>query len=123
MKTSHKLREEPKAYGTALSKPYFETALGAAYCGKAEELLPAVPDESVNLIFTSPPYALHFKKDYGNVDQDKYVDWFLGFASEFKRVLKPDGSLVINTALRNGPPAIKSPTNSPSKAAPFPPTS
>ena len=82
MKTSHKLREEPKAYAAALPKPHFKTALGAAYCGTAEQLLPALPDESVNLIFTSPPYALHFKKDYGNVDQDKYVDWFLGFASE-----------------------------------------
>jgi hypothetical protein len=106
-----------------LRKPHFKTPLGAAYCGIAEQLLPALPDESVSLIFTSPPYALHFKKDYGNMDQDKYVDWFLGFASEFRRVLKPYGSLVINTALRNGPPAIKSPTSSPNKAVPFPPTS
>ena len=96
MKTSRKFREEPKAYGAGLPKPYFKTGRGAAYCGKAEELLPGVPDESVNLIFTSPPYALQFKRDYGNVDQDQYVDWFLGFAAEFKRVLKPDGSLVIN---------------------------
>jgi site-specific DNA-methyltransferase (cytosine-N4-specific) len=59
-------------------------------------LLPGVADESVSLIFTSPPYALHFKKDYGNVDQGQYVDWLLGFASEFRRVLRPDGSLVIN---------------------------
>ncbi|HEV2391455.1 MAG TPA: site-specific DNA-methyltransferase [Verrucomicrobiae bacterium] len=96
MKTARKLREEPKAYGARLPEAHFSTSRGAAYCGKAEELLPGVPDDSVNLIFTSPPYALHFKKDYGNVDQDQYVDWFLGFASEFKRVLKPDGSLVIN---------------------------
>ncbi|HXP59492.1 MAG TPA: site-specific DNA-methyltransferase [Dongiaceae bacterium] len=96
MKTSQKLREEAVAYGVGLPEPYLRTARGAAYCGKAEELLPGVPGESVNLIFTSPPYALHFKKDYGNVDQDHYVDWLLGFASEFKRVLKPDGSLVIN---------------------------
>jgi len=88
--------EEPGAYAINLPKPYFRTALGSAYCGKAEDLLPRLPDESINLIFTSPPYALHFKKDYGNVDQDEYVDWFLGFAAEFRRVLKPDGSLVIN---------------------------
>jgi site-specific DNA-methyltransferase (cytosine-N4-specific) len=96
MKTSHKLREEARAYGAGLPEPRFKTTRGAAYCGKAEELLCGVPDESVNLIFTSPPYALHFKKDYGNVDQDHYVDWLLGFASGFKRVLRPDGSLVIN---------------------------
>jgi DNA modification methylase len=96
MKGSPKIREEPKGYQAKLPAPYFKTARGAAYCGKAEEFLPGLADESVNLIFTSPPYALHFKKDYGNVDQDKYVDWLLGFAGEFRRVLKPDGSLVIN---------------------------
>jgi DNA modification methylase len=96
MSGNRKLREEPEGYAIHLPKPYFRTALGSAYCGKAEEILPRLPDESINLIFTSPPYALHFKKDYGNVDQDDYVDWFLGFAAEFRRVLKPDGSLVIN---------------------------
>jgi site-specific DNA-methyltransferase (cytosine-N4-specific) len=47
-------------------------------------------------VITSPPYGLHFKKEYGNVDQDKYVEWFLPFAKEIKRVLKPDGSFVLN---------------------------
>ena len=96
MKGNRKLSEEPRAYAATLPKPYFRTALGAAYCGKAEELLPGVADESVDLIFTSPPYALHFKKAYGNVDQDEYVNWFLGFAREFRRVLKPGGRIVIN---------------------------
>src|SRR2546425_13335047 len=96
MKGNRKFDEEPCAYASALPKPYFKTALGAAYHGKAEELLPGVADGSVDLIFTSPPYALHFKKAYGNVDQEQYVDWFLGFATQLRRVLKPDGSLVIN---------------------------
>jgi DNA modification methylase len=96
MRGNRKLHEEPRAYCATLPKPYFKTAFGAAYCGKAEELLSGLADESVDLIFTSPPYALHFKKAYGNVDQDEYVDWFLGFASEFRRVLKPDGSMVVN---------------------------
>jgi DNA modification methylase len=82
--------------GAALPAAYFRTAFGAAYRGKAEELLPKLAAESVNLIFTSPPYALHFKKEYGNADQHRYVEWFLGFAAEFKRVLKPNGSLVID---------------------------
>jgi site-specific DNA-methyltransferase (cytosine-N4-specific) len=38
---------------------------------------------------------LHFKKSYGNPGQAEYVDWFLGFAKEFRRVLRPKGSLVI----------------------------
>jgi site-specific DNA-methyltransferase (cytosine-N4-specific) len=95
-RSDSKLREESACYATGLSKPYFRTEFGGAHLGKAEELLPRLPDESVNLIFTSPPYALHFKKEYGNADQHQYVEWFLGFASEFRRTLKPDGSLVVN---------------------------
>src|SRR5436309_15591195 len=90
------LAEDAVAYSAALPPAYFRTDLGGAWLGKAEGFLPRLPDESVNLIFTSPPYALHFKKEYGNPDQDEYVDWFLGYASEFRRVLKRDGSLVIN---------------------------
>lgn len=53
-------------------------------------------EESVDLIFTSPPYALLRKKDYGNVEADNYVEWFESFAHEFHRILKPTGSLVID---------------------------
>jgi site-specific DNA-methyltransferase (cytosine-N4-specific) len=52
--------------------------------------------ESVDLIFTSPPFALLRKKDYGNVEEHKYVEWFKEFAIEFYRILKPSGSLVID---------------------------
>jgi site-specific DNA-methyltransferase (cytosine-N4-specific) len=55
-----------------------------------------LPDASVNLVFTSPPYALHFKKEYGNVHKDEYVEWLLTFAREIRRVLKDDGSFVLN---------------------------
>ena len=55
-----------------------------------------VSDESIDLIFTSPPFALTRKKDYGNVEEDKYVAWFQEFAQEFHRILKPTGSLVID---------------------------
>ena len=61
--TLEELAGKPKAYAAALPKPHFKTALGAAYCGTAGQLLPALPDESVNLIFTSPPYALCGRKD------------------------------------------------------------
>lgn len=75
---------------------FYETELGAAYLTDSEELLKALPDSSVNLVFTSPPYALHFKKAYGNVDKAAYVEWFLRFARQIKRVLKSDGSFVLN---------------------------
>jgi site-specific DNA-methyltransferase (cytosine-N4-specific) len=76
--------------------PFFKTRLGAAFYGDSAKLLRAIPDESVDLVMTSPPYALHFKKEYGNVDQEQYVDWLLSFASEIKRSLKPHGSFVLN---------------------------
>lgn len=76
--------------------PFFRTNAGAAYLGDSRDLLRGIPDESVNLIMTSPPYALHFKKEYGNAAQAEYVRWFLGFADDLHRVLQKDGSMVID---------------------------
>ncbi len=77
-------------------EPYYATQFGAAYLSDSRELMARVPDGSVNLVFTSPPYALHFKKEYGNEDKENYVEWFLGFAREFHRILPEDGSFVLN---------------------------
>ncbi|WP_420466940.1 DNA-methyltransferase [Panacagrimonas sp.] len=74
----------------------YETALGAAYCADALPLLRSLPTGSINAVVTSPPYALHFKKAYGNADKDAYVEWFLPFAEQVKRVLADDGSFVLN---------------------------
>src|SRR5271154_1405425 len=76
--------------------PYFASRHGAAYLGNSLEMLQALPSSSVNLIVTSPPYALHFKKAYGNEHKDRYVDWFLPFAKEIRRILTDDGSFVLN---------------------------
>ena len=76
--------------------PVFQTAKGVAYQADAQELLDALPEQSIDLVLTSPPYALHFKKEYGNVNLDKYVDWLMGFAPQIHRVLKDDGSFVLN---------------------------
>ncbi len=75
---------------------FYTTSLGAAYLADSREILATLPDSSVNLVFTSPPYALHFKKEYGNVDKANYVGWFLTFAREIYRVLTDDGSFVLN---------------------------
>lgn len=77
-------------------RPYYSTVLGTAYLGDALELLQYLEKESINLIVTSPPFALKRKKEYGNVDPHEYVDWFLPFAKEFWRVLKEDGSFVLH---------------------------
>ena len=79
-----------------LKAPYFSSRLGAAYFGDSLEMLQALPSSSVNLVVTSPPYALHFKKAYGNEHKDRYVNWFLPFAKEIQRVLTDDGSFVLN---------------------------
>lgn len=74
----------------------YSTALGTAYLVDARQALRSIPDNSVNLVVTSPPYALHFKKEYGNVSKADYVDWFLEFAEEIHRIITPDGSFVLN---------------------------
>ncbi|MCC7362378.1 MAG: site-specific DNA-methyltransferase [Anaerolineales bacterium] len=56
----------------------------------------SIADESTDLIFTSPPFGLVRKKDYGNVAAHVYVEWFREFGLEFKRILKDSGSLVID---------------------------
>jgi DNA modification methylase len=77
-------------------KPAYVTELGAAYIADSLEVLKSLPENSVNLVVTSPPYALHFKKAYGNATKDNYIKWFLPFAREILRVLGDDGSFVLN---------------------------
>ena len=76
--------------------PFHATQLGAAYLADSLQLLPKLPNASVDLICTSPPFALLRKKAYGNVHSTEYVAWFMGFAKQFARILKPTGSLVID---------------------------
>lgn len=76
--------------------PYYTTDGGEAFLGDSLEFLPHVLDKSVDLILTSPPFALKRKKEYGNEDEDKYCDWFLSFAPELKRILKDQGSFVLD---------------------------
>jgi site-specific DNA-methyltransferase (cytosine-N4-specific) len=76
--------------------PFYETALGSAYLGDSLILMKEISDESIDLICTSPPFALVRKKEYGNKDQHEYIEWFREFAHEFYRILKPQGSLIID---------------------------
>jgi len=77
--------------------PVYTTELGMAFCSDSLDLIKKLPDESVDLIMTSPPFALTRPKRYGNEKQEKYVSWFSElFADEFLRILKPSGSLVVD---------------------------
>lgn len=64
--------------------------------GDSKEVLKKIPDNSVDLIFTSPPYADQRKNTYGGIHPDKYVEWFLPISKELLRVLKPSGTFVLN---------------------------
>lgn len=74
----------------------YEKIQNVLLTGDCRDLLPTLPDNSVDLIVTSPPYADQRKHTYGGVTPDEYVDWFLPIASELKRVLKPTGSFILN---------------------------
>lgn len=64
--------------------------------GDCREELKTLPDNSVDLIFTSPPYADSREHTYGGIKPDDYVKWFLPTSSELFRVLKPTGTFVLN---------------------------
>ena len=66
------------------------------YLGDSKEVLKKFEDNSVDLIFTSPPYADSRKHTYGGIHPNDYVNWFLPFSSEMLRVLKPTGTFVLN---------------------------
>lgn len=77
-------------------EPSYITGLGAAFCGDSRKLLAEFSDDSVNLVMTSPPFALQRKKEYGNKEQHEYVDWLAGFAEIVFRKLKNNGSFVLD---------------------------
>lgn len=80
-----------------LIRPFKKTALGEMLWGDSRaHLFNGAAANSVDLIMTSPPFGLVRKKSYGNEDADEYCNWFRPFAEGFKRVLKDDGSLVID---------------------------
>ncbi|MBP8002452.1 MAG: site-specific DNA-methyltransferase [Chloroflexi bacterium] len=64
--------------------------------GDCREILKDIPDNTANLIFTSPPYADSRKTTYGGISPDRYVEWFLPISQELLRVLKPEGTFVLN---------------------------
>jgi len=77
------------------SEALYTTDSGAAYQGDSKELLKELPDESIDLVVTSPPFGLRREKEYGNETPEDYNDWFMDFAEEVYRVLTEKGSFVI----------------------------
>ncbi len=66
------------------------------YLGDCLNVMKDLPDNSVDMFFTSPPYAERRKSVYDGIPEDQYVDWFLPIALEIKRIMKPTGSFFLN---------------------------
>ncbi len=89
------------------SAPLYRTPLGATYVSDSLELLTTLEDNSVDLVLTSPPFALRRQKTYGNVEESEYVGWLKPFGKEVLRVLKNSGSFVLDLGgtYRSGVPS------------------
>jgi site-specific DNA-methyltransferase (cytosine-N4-specific) len=79
-----------------LPPPLYTTKRGKAYVGDALDLLSGLPDASIDLVITSPPFALQRAKEYGNKVENEYIDWLMPFTAGVKRVLKDTGSFVLD---------------------------
>lgn len=76
--------------------PLITTPLGKMFCGDSLDLIPQLANNSVDLVMTSPPFALLRKKEYGNKEQHEYVNWIAQFAELLLPKLKETGSFVID---------------------------
>jgi DNA modification methylase len=94
------------------AKPAYKTRRGVMLCGVAESVLSLKRakkyEGKVQLIFTSPPFPLNRKKKYGNAQGDAYLKWLTSFAPIFKKLLKKDGSIVMEmgNAWESGSPVM-----------------
>lgn len=76
--------------------PAYSTPAGAMFRADAMMFLRSLPSSSVDLVMTSPPFALTRKKEYGNEPLERYLEWFMPFCTEIHRVLKDSGSFVLD---------------------------
>jgi DNA modification methylase len=78
------------------SERVYTTDLGVQVCDDSRKTLDRLPEASVDLVITSPPFALLREKEYGNETQNAYVEWLHTFAVRVHRVLKEGGSFVLD---------------------------
>lgn len=75
----------------------YTTQNGNAYCGDSLKLIPEIlEDNSVDLLFTSPPFPLLVEKEYGNVNQERYIDFFMPYVESILPKIKDTGSIVLD---------------------------
>jgi len=73
-----------------------ELYLNKIICGDCLQVMRDMPDNCIDLVITSPPYADNRKKTYGGISPDKYTGWFLPISQEILRVLKSSGTFILN---------------------------
>jgi site-specific DNA-methyltransferase (adenine-specific) len=81
--------------------PEFALEVDRIIRGDCLDVIRTFPDDCIDLIVTSPPYADNRKKSYQGVPIHKYVEWFLPISAQIKRVLKPEGSFILNIKERS----------------------
>ena len=74
----------------------YRTELGRMRIADSANELARLADESIDLIVTSPPFALLREKEYSNESQAKYVEWLGRFGAAAHAKLKPTGSFVVD---------------------------
>lgn len=84
--------------------PHWSNPHADLYLGDCVDVMAALPAESVDSIVTSPPYAMQRKSTYGGIPEAEYPAWTVKWMREARRVLKPDGSVIINISphVKNG---------------------
>lgn len=83
---------------------HYESDKYALHLGDCVSVIAKMPDESVDSVITSPPYAEQRKTTYGGIPEKDYPDFTVSWMRELKRVLKPNGSIIINISphIKNG---------------------
>jgi site-specific DNA-methyltransferase (adenine-specific) len=79
---------------------------GRFYLTDCRELFAALPERSVDVIVTSPPYNLgvRYNTYQDTLGQDEYLGWTGEWIAAAARVLKPEGSLFLNVGTRPSDP-------------------
>lgn len=79
----------------ALGKPEYRGDRYAIFKGDCRHLLPSIPDGTLDLTFTSPPYNIG--KEYEKVlPMEEFIDWCADWIEEIHRATAANGALLLN---------------------------
>lgn len=81
-------------------------AEGRFYLSDCRDLMASMPEASVDVIVTSPPYnmGIRYNTYQDSLEHDEYLQWTTAWVAAAARVLTPDGSLFLNVGTRPSDP-------------------